>query len=51
MLLTRQMKKMLIIVGTILGLIFGWFGVKTGIIMFMMSHYTPPPTTISASPA
>lgn len=49
--LTPQMKKMLIIVGIVFGLIFGWYTIKKIFIWYMISHYEMPPVTISTSTA
>src|SRR5262245_5198414 len=49
--MTSQMKKMLLILAIIFGLIFGWYGVRKVLFMYFMSHYVPPPVTISASTA
>ena len=43
------MKKMLIIVLIVFGIIFGWYGVKKLLMGWFMSHYTPPSVTVSAS--
>lgn len=47
--MTTQMKKMLIIVGIIFGIIFGWYGAKKLLFTWIMGHYEPPAVTISAS--
>jgi membrane fusion protein (multidrug efflux system) len=49
--MSRQMKRMLIIVGIVFGLIFGIYAVKKGIFAYFMSHYEPPAVTISATTA
>lgn len=49
--MSPQMKKMLLIVSIVFGLIFGWYGFKKLFIGYMMGHYTPPPVTISAATA
>ncbi|HEX2549156.1 MAG TPA: efflux RND transporter periplasmic adaptor subunit [Gammaproteobacteria bacterium] len=47
--MSRQMKRMLIIVGIVLALIFGWYGVKKIMFWWFSSHYAPPPVTVNAS--
>lgn len=47
--MTRQMSKMLIYVGIFFAIVFGWYAVKKIIFFWYMSHYTPPPVTISAT--
>lgn len=47
--LTPQMRKMLIIVAIVFGILFGWYGIKKVFFIWAMSHYSPPPVTISAS--
>lgn len=49
--MSTQMKKMLVIVGIVFGIIFGWYGGKKLVFGWFMSHYTPPAVTISASMA
>lgn len=49
--ISPQMKKMLKIVGIVFGIIFGWFFIKKGLFLYFISHYEPPPVTISASTA
>jgi membrane fusion protein (multidrug efflux system) len=43
------MKRMLKYVGIIFGIIFLWYGAKKILFSYLMSHYTPPAVTISAS--
>jgi membrane fusion protein, multidrug efflux system len=45
------MKKMLIIVAILFGLIFAWSGVKKLLFIYGMSHYAPPPVVISSATA
>ncbi|OGT45334.1 MAG: hypothetical protein A3E83_08060 [Gammaproteobacteria bacterium RIFCSPHIGHO2_12_FULL_41_20] len=45
------MKKMLILVGVILALLFGWYGLKKVAFFWYMSHFTLPPVTIASSQA
>lgn len=47
--ISKPMKRMLIIVGIIFGLIFGWYAVRKMMFGYFFSHYEPPPVTISAS--
>jgi len=47
--MSPQMKKMLMIVGIVFGVIFGWYTVKKVFFSWAISHYTPPPVTISSS--
>jgi len=49
--MSKQMKKMLIIMGIIFGVIFGWSGVKKVAFFYYMSHFTPPPVVVSATTA
>lgn len=49
--MSSQMKKMLIIVGIVFGLIFGWYGVQKILFWVFLATYTPPPITISATTA
>jgi len=49
--MSPQMKKMLKIVGIVFGVIFGWFFIKKGLFFYFVSHYQPPPVTISATTA
>lgn len=49
--MTKPMLKMLIFVGIFFAIVFGWYGVKKAIFMWYMTHYTPPPMTISATKA
>lgn len=49
--MSPQMRKMLTIVGIVFGIIFGWYTIKKVFFGFMMSHYTPPPVTISSTMA
>ncbi len=46
---TPQMKKMLKIVGIVFGIIFGIYFIKQALFGYFMSHYQPPPVTISAT--
>jgi len=48
-LLSPQMKKMLLIVFIVFGLIFGWKGLQKLLFIWFMSHYQPPPITVSAT--
>lgn len=45
--LSPQMKKMLKITGIIFAIIFGWYVAKKMLFMVLISHYQPPPVTIS----
>lgn len=47
--MSKPMKKMLMIVGIVFGLIFAWYGIKKIFFIYYMSHYQPPPVTVSAS--
>jgi len=47
--MSQPMKKMLKITGIVFGLLFAWFLCKKILFMYFMSHYVPPPVTISAS--
>lgn len=49
--MTKPMRKMLIIVGIVFGLIFTWYFVKKGLFAYFVSHYTPPPVTVSSNVA
>jgi membrane fusion protein (multidrug efflux system) len=49
--MSKQMVRMLIIVGIVFGLIFGFYGLKKILFLRYLLHYTPPPVTISASTA
>lgn len=49
--MSQQMSRMLLIVGIILSIIFGWYGIKKLMFFYFMSHYEPPPVTISATVA
>lgn len=49
--MSRQMKRMLLIVGIVFGLLFGWYGLKRILFSFFISHYVPPAVTISATTA
>lgn len=44
----KPMTKMLIFVGIFFTLVFGWYGVKKALFFWYVSHYEPPPVTISA---
>jgi len=46
--LTPPMRKMLAITGIFFAIIFGWCGLKKVFISVMMSHYQPPPSTVTA---
>lgn len=48
---SKPMKRMLIIMSIVFGIIFGWFVAKKGLMWYFMSNYAPPPITISAVPA
>lgn len=48
---TKPMSKMLMYVGIFFFIIFGWYGIKKIIFFWYVSHYTPPPATISATKA
>lgn len=50
-LMKKPMTKMLFFVGVFFVLIFGWYGVKKVLFIWYMSHYQPPPVTISATKA
>lgn len=47
--LDTPMKKMLAYVGIFFFIIFGWYGAKKLFIFWMMSHYQPPPATVTAT--
>jgi membrane fusion protein (multidrug efflux system) len=47
--MTPQMKKMLLVTGIILGIVFGIYGVKKLLFSYFISHYEPPAVTISES--
>lgn len=47
----KPMKKMLLYVGIFFAVVFGIYGAKKVIFLWFMSHYQPPPTTISATTA
>lgn len=49
--MSKQMRKMLIIVMIVFGLIFGWYAVRKIIFWWFLSHYEPPAVTVSASSA
>jgi membrane fusion protein (multidrug efflux system) len=51
MIMSQQMKKMLIITGIFFGIIFGIYGIKKIFFMYVMSHYVPPAVTVSSSVA
>ncbi len=47
--MSPQMRKMLLIVGIVFGIIFAWYGIKKIGFAYLMSHYVPPPVTVSSS--
>src|SRR5579863_4073172 len=47
--MSRQMKRMLMIVGIVFSLLIVWYGLKRALFSFFISHYAPPPVTISAT--
>lgn len=47
----KPMSKMLVCVGIFFLIVFGWYGVRKLIFLWFMTHYEPPPTTISATVA
>lgn len=47
--MSKPMKKMLLVVIIVFGLIFGWYVAKKLIFNYYVSHYEAPPVTISAS--
>lgn len=49
--MTTPMKKMLLITGIVLGVIFGIGGIKKIFFIWMMSHYSQPPATVSSTVA
>lgn len=49
--MSTPMKKMLILMGILFGLLFGWYGVKKLFLWYMISHYEPPPVTVSSTVA
>lgn len=49
--ISPQMKKMLIIVGIIFGVIFSWYGLKKVMFFWYMARFQPPAVTVSASTA
>lgn len=49
--MSTQMKKMLFVVGVVLGTIFGWYGIQKLLFIYFVSSYEPPPVTVSASTA
>lgn len=49
--MSPQMKKMLLTVGIVFGLVFGWYGTKKILFWIFVATYTPPPVTISATTA
>lgn len=49
--MTKPMSKMLKYTGIFFAIVFGWYLVKKLIFMWFMSHYTPPPMTISTTTA
>lgn len=49
--MSKPMKKMLLIVGIVFGLIFSIFIIKKALFSYFMSHYEPPAVTIAASTA
>lgn len=49
--MSKPFKKMLLFVALFFGLIFGWYGVKKIMFYWFISHYQPPPVTISSTKA
>jgi membrane fusion protein (multidrug efflux system) len=49
--MSKPMRKMLIIVGIVFGIIFAWYAIKKVIFHYYMTHYIPPAVTISATVA
>jgi membrane fusion protein (multidrug efflux system) len=49
--MTKQMSKMLIYVSLFFVIVFGWYGVKKILFFWYMSHFQPPPVTISSTVA
>lgn len=49
--MSRPMKKMLLIVGIVFGIIFIWYAGKKLLFAYFMAHYVPPAVTISATTA
>lgn len=47
--MSKQMKKMLIVVSIVLAIIFGWYTIKKIMFWWFSSHYSPPAVTVSAS--
>lgn len=46
-----SMSKMLKYVSIFFIIVFGWYGIKKGLFLWYVSHYQPPPVTISATSA
>lgn len=51
LLMTPQMKRMLMITGIVFGIIFSIYGIKKAIFAYFMSHYEPPAVTVSSATA
>jgi len=49
--MSKPMRKMLTIVSIVFLIVFGWYGIKKGLMSYMMAHYVPPPVTVSSSTA
>lgn len=49
--MSEQMRKMLMIVTIVFGVIFLWYGARKVLFSYFMAHYVPPPVTISATVA
>lgn len=49
--MSPQMKKMLAITLIVLGIVFGIYAIKKGLMMYFMAHYEMPAVTISATEA
>lgn len=49
--MTKQMSKMIVYVGIFFAIVFGIYGVKKAVFLWFISHYEPPPITISATQA
>lgn len=49
--MSKPMKRMLLIVGIVFTLIFGWYGAKKGIFYYYMSHYKPAAVSVLATKA
>ncbi|HSW68629.1 MAG TPA: efflux RND transporter periplasmic adaptor subunit [Gammaproteobacteria bacterium] len=45
------MKKMLKLTGIVFGIIFGWYGITKLLFFWGMSHYVPPPVSVSSNVA